>query len=149
VKTTEPAVTPGGIHAAVTPETPASAWGAIAVAHVDIKYKGAAGVVGVTRQLMPGLQVEAAAILGPSAGGYLGGRYALLQGSLHPVVAAGVPIFVSSGARFGVRGAGGVEFELNRHIALLAELGVEHMFNPQANIAGTLFIPAIGALGRM
>jgi hypothetical protein len=149
VKTTEPAVTTGGVHAAVTPETPPSPWGAIAVAHVDIKYKGAAGVVGVTRQLMPGLQVEAAAILGPSAGGYVGGRYALLQGSLHPVIAAGVPMFVSSGARFGVRGAGGVEFELNRHIALLAELGVEHMFNPQANIAGTLFIPAIGALGRM
>jgi len=138
-----------GVHAQVQPEAPPSPWGAIAVAHMDFKYKGGAGVVGVTRELFPGLQVEAAAILGPSSGAYIGGRYAMLHGSLHPVVAVGVPMFVSSGARLGVRGAGGVEYELTRHLALVAEVGVEHVFNPQDNIAATLFIPALGALGRL
>jgi hypothetical protein len=139
----------GGVRAAVTPQVPPSPWGAIAVAHVDFKFKGGAGVIGVTRELLAGLQVEAAAILGPSSGAYVGGRYALLHGALHPVIAAGMPVFVSSGARFGVRGAGGIEVDLNRHLALVAEVGVEHVFNPQDNIAATLFIPALGALGRL
>lgn len=138
-----------GVRAEVTPEAPPSAWGAIAVAHVDFKYKGGAGVVGVTREVLAGLQVEAAAILGPSSGGYIGGRYALLHGALHPVIAAGVPMFVASGARFGVRGAGGLEVDLTRHLAVVAEVGVEHMFNPQDDVAATLFIPALGALGRL
>jgi hypothetical protein len=139
----------GGVRAVATPEAPPSKWGAIAVAHVDFKYKGGAGVVGVTRELLAGLQIEAAAILGPSSGAYVGGRYALLHGSLHPVIAAGVPMFVASGARFGVRGAGGLEVELTRHLALIAEVGVEHVFNPQDDVAATLFIPALGALGRL
>jgi hypothetical protein len=138
-----------GVRALVEPETPRSKWGAIAVAHMDFKYKGGAGVVGVTREVFEGVQVEAAAILGPSSGAYVGGRYAMLHGALHPTIAAGVPMFVSSGARFGVRGAGGLEYDLTRHLALVAEVGVEHVFNPQDNIAATLFIPALGALGRL
>jgi hypothetical protein len=138
-----------GVHAQVEPQAPPSKWGAIAVAHMDFKFKGGAGVVGVTREVLAGVQVEAAAILGPSSGAYIGGRYALLHGALHPVIAAGMPVFVSSGARFGVRGAGGLEYDLTRHLALVAEVGVEHMFNPQDNIAATLFVPALGALGRL
>ena len=149
VPTSGTTTTAAGVRAVVTPEAPRSTWGAIAVAHVDFKYKGGAGVVGVTRELIAGLQVEAAAILGPSSGAYIGGRYALLHGALHPTVAAGIPLFVSSGARFGVRGAGGLEYDLTRHLALVAEVGVEHMFNPQDDVAATLFIPALGALGRL
>jgi hypothetical protein len=137
-----------GVQAGVQPAA-RSKLGAIAVAHLDFKYKGGAGVVGATMQVATGLQAEVAAILGPSSGAYVGARYTLLTGSLHPTLAAGVPLFVSSGARIGVRGAGGVQFDLTPHLALVGELGVEHVFNPQANIAGTLFIPAIGALGRL
>ena len=140
---------PGGVRAAVVPAPARSRFGAIAVAHIDFKYKGGAGVVGATMELAPGLAAEAAAILGPSSGAYIGARYALLTGALHPVVAAGVPLFVSSGARIGVRGAGGIQYDVTPHLALVGELGVEHVFNPQANIAGTLFIPAVGALGRL
>ena len=147
--TAGPMTTDLGVHGQVTPEAPPSKWGAIAVAHMDFKFKGGAGVVGVTREVLEGLQVEAAAILGPSSGAYVGGRYALLQGSLHPVVAAGMPVFISSGARFGVRGAGGIQFDVNRHLALVGEVGVEHVFNPQDHIAATLFVPALGALGRL
>lgn len=145
--TAEPSAT--GVTAQVTPEAPPSRWGAIAVAHVDFKYKGGAGVVGATAHLTGGLSGEVAAILGPSSGAYLGARYRLMSGAFHPVIAAGLPVFVSSGARVGVRGAGGIEFELNRHVALVAELGVEHVFNPQPNIASTLFVPAVGALARL
>jgi hypothetical protein len=138
-----------GVHAVVTPEPAPSRWGAIALAHMDFKYKGAAGVVGVTAHVLEGVQIEAAAIVGPSSGAYIGGRYAALQGALHPTVAAGVPLWISSGARIGVRGAGGIQYDLTRHLALVAEVGVEHVFNPQDHIAATLFIPALGALGRL
>jgi len=141
--------TMNGLTAVAPPAAPRSKFGAIAVAHIDFKYKGGAGVVGATMQLATGLQAEAAAILGPSSGAYIGARYALLTGSVHPMLAAGVPLFVSSGARIGVRGAGGIQYDLTPHLALVGEVGVEHVFNPQANIAGTLFIPAIGALGRL
>ena len=151
VATTTTAVVPvgTGVAARVTPEVPPSRWGAIALAHVDFKYKGAAGVVGATALITGGLSGEVAAILGPSSGAYLGARYRLMAGAFHPVIAAGLPVFVSSGARVGVRGAGGVEYELNRHVALVAEVGVEHVFNPQPNIASTLFVPAVGALARL
>ena len=59
------------------------------------------------------------------------------------------PVFVSNGARFGVRGAGGVELVLHRHLTIVAEVGVEQMLNAEADRAETLFVPAIGAIGRM
>ena len=147
VTTAQPTGT--GVAAQVTPETPPSRWGAIAMAHVDIKYKGGAGVVGATAHVVGGLSGEIAAILGPSSGAYVGARYRFLAGAVHPVVAAGLPVFVASGARIGVRGAGGIELDLNRHVAFVAEVGVEHVFNPQPNIAATLFVPAVGALARL
>ncbi len=123
--------------------------GAIAFAHVDPQFEGAAALVGLSYVAIGGVQVEAAALLGGTFGGYAGARYAFLRGLLRPTVAAGVPIFVSNGARFGVRAAGGIELAIHRHLSLVAELGVEHVFNPEPAIASTLIVPAIGAIGRL
>jgi hypothetical protein len=38
---------------------------------------------------------------------------------------------------------------VRRHIAVVAELGVEYVFNPEADVKRTQFIPAIGATGRL
>jgi hypothetical protein len=123
--------------------------GAIALAHVDISNGGAAGLVGVTVDVTSRLQAQAAAILGPSYGGYAGASFAVVERRLRPLVSAGIPIFLSSGARVAVRGAGGVELAVNRHLAVIAELGVEYLFNPEPDVKRTLFIPAIGATGRL
>jgi len=138
----------GGLRTAATAQ-PRSRIGAIAIAHVDFANRGGAGLVGVTVDVTPRLQAQAAAILGPSYGGYVGASFAILGGRLRPIVAAGLPIFVSGGARVALRGAGGVELEVNRHLALIAELGVEYLVNPEADVDHTLFIPAIGAAGRL
>jgi hypothetical protein len=61
----------------------------------------------------------------------------------------GLRPIVSGGARVALRGAGGVEYLVNRHLALIAELGVEYLVNPEADVKHTLFIPAIGAAGRL
>lgn len=123
--------------------------GLIALAHADIQNKGGAAFVGLAYDVIERVQLQAAAIIGPSAGGYAGVAVAVLTGRVRPVIVAGVPIFVADGARFGVRGAAGVQVALSRHLSAVAEVGVEHVFNAEDGIKKTLFIPALGVIGRL
>lgn len=128
---------------------PRSPIGLIAIAHLDIPRGGGAGLVGVTFDAIERIEVHAAAIIGPNYGGYAGGSFAILTGDTRPFVAVGVPVFFSSGARVGVRAAGGLEVRLSKKFSLLAELGAEMMLNPEDNILKAAFIPAVGASGRL
>ena len=141
--------TDGGLHATREVEPRRAQIGALALAHIDFANRGAAGLFGVTADLTDRLQAQAAVILGPSYGGYAGASYAVIGGAIRPIVAAGIPLFASGGARVAIRGAGGVELAVNRHLAVIAELGVEYLFNPEADVKRTLVIPAIGATGRL
>ena len=123
--------------------------GMLALARLDIPRKGGAGLVGVTVDIAGGLQAQGTAILGPYYGAYLGASYAILPGKLKPYLAVGAQIFESSGIRRGGRVAGGLEVQLNRHVALIAELGVDYLQNPEMDIKSTVFIPALGASGRL
>ena len=138
-----------GVRATV-PEPVPSKIGVTAVGRVDVLHGGGAALVGATFNASPRFQAQAAALLGPSYGGYLGATLALVGGKLRPIVSAGVPMFMSNGARFGVRGAGGVDFAVTRHIALIVELGVERMLNAESDVQHTtMLIPALGAVGRL
>ncbi len=131
------------------PET-RSRFGGIALAHVDPSNAGAAAVVGLAVAVTERVGVRAAAILGPYVGGYAGASIALLTGRVRPIVAIAMPMFRSDGMRFAVRGAGGVELQLTRSFAVIAELGVEHLLNPQDSVTSpTLFVPALGISGRL
>jgi len=130
-------------------EQPPMKFGAFAAAHVDVFNKGGAAVVGALYDFTPRIEVQAAGLIGPSSGAFVGGRFALLTGALKPLISACVPVVFSSGPRFSIRGAAGVEYAINRHLSIIAELGVEHVFNPEANIKSTLFVPALGAAGRL
>jgi len=123
--------------------------GATAVAHLDIPRGGGAALIGITADVIPHLEVQGAAILGPNYGGYAGACGVILEGTYQPYVALGMPFFFSDGARFAVRGAGGLELQINRRVALIAELGVEYVLNPENDIYGAHFIPALGATGRL
>lgn len=123
--------------------------GATALAHLDIPRGGGAALIGITADVVPHLEVQGAAILGPNYGGYAGACGVILQGTYQPYVALGMPVFFSGGARFAVRGAGGLELQINRRVALLAELGLEYVLNPENDIYGVHFIPALGATGRL
>ncbi len=139
----------GGLIGRGEADEPPAKLGILALAHVDAKNKGGAAVIGVVYDVFERVQLQAAAILGPSSGGYAGVAFAVLTGKVRPMLLAGVPIFVASGARVGIRGAAGVEVAFNRHISAVAELGVEHMFNPEDSVTATLFIPAVGVIGRL
>jgi hypothetical protein len=137
-----------GVETTVVPAT-RSRLGAFGVAHIDPANQGMAALVGLTADTVSRLQVQVAAVLGPSYGMYAGATFAFLDGRVRPMLAAGVPVFFSDGARVSLRAAAGVELALNRHFALIAELGVEYAVNPEPSITPTLFIPAVGATARL
>ena len=115
-----------------------------------IEQGGAAAILGVAVTLTERVSVRAAAIVGPYFGGYAGGSVALMTGRVRPIVAVAMPMFSSDGLRFAVRGAGGVELQLTQSFAMIAELGVEHLLNPQDSVTSpTLFVPALGVSGRL
>jgi hypothetical protein len=138
-----------GVRGGTEVEGPRSRISGFALAHIDVPRKGGAAFIGVGADVVPRLQVQAAAIIGPYYGGYVGAAFAILPGQFQPYVAAGMPIFSSNGARYAVRGGGGVEMQINRHVALIAEIGVEYMLNPESDIRKVLFVPAVGASGRL
>ena len=139
-----------GVRAVAAVEAPPSRLGLIALAHVDVSNQGGAGVIGASYAVTRQLTAQAAVLLGPSAGGYVGATFAVLDRPLTPIVSVGAPIFGSDGARVALRGAAGLELALNRHISLIGELGVEHMLNAEADVMHrTLLVPAFGAVGRL
>lgn len=138
-----------GIGATFQPEEPRSRLGMIALANLDISHEGVAARAGLTLDVIERLQVQGTAILGPTYGAYAGASFALMTGKVRPLLAAGMPIFFSDGARIAVRGAGGVELQINRHVAVIAELGLEYLLNPENDIKELVFIPSIGASARL
>jgi hypothetical protein len=137
-----------GTTVTATPEGPRSRFGAFAFGNIDIPNGGAA-VVGLTADVTDRLELRGAAILGPTIGGYGGATFAFLTGMYRPYVTAGMPIFRSHGARFAVRGGGGLELVVNRHLALIVEVAVERNLNPEMGTHSTLFVPAVGVIGRL
>jgi len=134
--------------------------GVLAIAHIDVPFddrpRGGAALVGATGDITERLRAQAALIIGPTAetdvtlsGAFAGASFAFLSGNLRPIASAGFPVFFSNGARWAVRGAGGVEWQINRHISLIAELGLEYVFNPEPMYKTNVFVPAIGASGRL
>jgi hypothetical protein len=131
----------------VLEQPPRPRFGALAFGNFDIPHGGAA-VVGLTADLNARLALRAAAILGEHSGGYAGGVLAILTRRFRPYVTAGMLVLEADGARYAVRGAGGLEYELDRHFALAIEAGVEHLFNPMG-VEPTAFVPGIGIVGRL
>jgi len=144
-------------------ERPRSRLGAVAMLHVSVTPKlGSAALVGATYDVLPELAIDAAVLLGPglvsdgtamrpppSVGGYVGGSYAFLPGTLRPRAGAGMTVFSSDGARLQVRGAGGVEYVANRNISLLVELGAELALNPEDDIRDIAVVPSLAVAGRL
>lgn len=137
--------------------------GALAMVHVSVVPKlGSAALVGATVDVLPALAVDAAVLLGPglvsdgdamrappSFGGYLGGSYAFLPGSLRPRAGAGMTMFSSDGVRLQVRGAGGVELVANRNLSVTVEVGAEVPINPEDDIRELAIVPSLGVTGRL
>ncbi|HEY4177632.1 MAG TPA: hypothetical protein VGM90_12390 [Kofleriaceae bacterium] len=118
--------------------------------HVDPVNKGSAVLVGFSADVISQLSVQATGLIGPHSGAYAGVTFAFLPGKVRPMISAGMPIIFADGARVSARGAAGVELAVNKHLALIAEVGVERFLNAADNIEHkTVFIPSIGATARL
>lgn len=142
-----------GVHAQATVMAPRSPLGALVFGDFDLGtfngVNGGAALVGATYDLHRWVVVRAAAILSEHFGGYVGGVVPILTQQYRPYVSVGMPLLFSSGPRYAIRGAGGLEYELNPHLAFAIEAGVEHLFNPQMGIKATAFVPGVGVIGRL
>ena len=145
----EVAIPPPQLVSAAPAAPPPSRLGAFAFALVDTRFTGAAGLVGLSGDVTETLALRAAAILGPTFGGYAGATFAILPGKWRPVVSAGMPVFASSHVVYGVRGAVGLEVRTTPSISLTAEVGYEHYLNSEMTIDASRIIPAIGISGKL
>ena len=135
---------------AIAEPTRRSPFGLSAMGHFDPANKGAAALVGVTYDATDRLALDAAAILGVDQGASAGARIALLTGMVRPLLSGDALVFDASGARWVVRASAGLEVVANRHLAFVIEAGVEHDLDPEMSITKTtLFVPAVGAIGRL
>jgi hypothetical protein len=98
-------------------------------------------------------------------GGYLGARYRPFTGVFRPYAALGVPGFAydhqdaSSGTSgmiettkrlaIGVRAAAGLELRINGHFSVQGDLGYEHFFFVDDHFEADVFVPTLGAIGRL
>jgi hypothetical protein len=149
----------------VTVESPATRTigsGAVAVIRIDGKGRGIAGGLGIALAPLDSVELELAGLKAEDWGVYAGIRVRLMTGWLRPYIGGGVPLFfftddttMESAVALGLRGAGGVELQLNGHLSVQADIGIEHFFNVKdALVHGkrpdeTVLVPTIGVIGRL
>jgi len=137
-------------------------YGVIAALRIDGKGRGFAGGFGAVIS-RGALQTEIMVLASDKLGGYLGLRYRLLSGPFRPYAAGGVPGFAfnhdelqSDAAAVttrrlavGIRAALGVEWALNDHLGVHADLGYEHFFFLDDQFEADVFVPTLGVIGRL
>ena len=122
---------------------PLLAPGATLRAAIDPVSPSASTLVGALVEIRSRVRLCAAAIVGDVKGGYAGATLRFGRGRLHPLVAAGVPVFFADGARPGVRGAVGVSWSPISPVDIVLEIGGEHFFSAPDRYRRDLFVPAL------
>ncbi|MGE5187325.1 MAG: hypothetical protein ACM31C_34995 [Acidobacteriota bacterium] len=135
--------------------------GVLGVMRIDGHGRGIAGGVGLAYTPVDRVELEAAVLISEFWGGYIGARYRLLTGKLRPYVDGGLPLFFfddGSSTRIapGIRAAAGLELEINGHLSVTGDLGVEHFWNVDGaiykgmyTIDADVFVPTLGVVGRL
>ena len=136
--------------------------GVVAIMRIDGNHwRGFAGGLGLAYAASDPIEIEVAGLKSDIWGAYLGARYRFLTGWLRPYAAAGLPMFFfkddsgQSQVGLGGRIAGGIELELNGHLSLEGDLGIEHFFNiggviyKMQTFEDTAFTPTLGVIGRL
>lgn len=158
----EPAGGPGGgtvTKPAPPPLQQSGRFGAFVRGDIDGKFRGAAASVGVTYSVLTWLEVWLSGTLGPTFGFAPGATGYILKGTWRPLVALGVPIMISDGARPGIHAAGGVEWNFTRNFAAFLLVGVQvyptaQTTEPDASNRVTkyekvIFVPSLGLQARL
>lgn len=131
------------------PVAPRGRLGALVLAHVAVEHPGAAGLVGLTFDALPAVQLELTALIGKTSGGYAAVALEPWRGRVRPRAVVGAPLFVSHGARISLRGGLGLEAVLSRNVSVIAEVAVERALNAEVGVEKTTLVPAVGITARL
>lgn len=123
--------------------------GAQARLDIDPLHGGVRTAVGLTVGLFDHVELGASVLIGSTAGFELQATGFVLTGAWKPLVNAGVPFFFVDGAHAGIRGAGGVQWDVSRHFGVFAQIGGAYFPNAQTGYARAIFLPAAGVQGRI
>jgi hypothetical protein len=138
--------------------------GAVGIVRIDGKGRGLAGGLGGAFAWRDSFELDLAVLRSNQWGAYAGARMRFLTGMVRPYAAGGLPAFLfeddnagmQTKVALGVRVAGGVELEINGHLSVQADAGIEYFFNIDENalVDGkrperTLFVPTVGVIGRL
>lgn len=121
--------------------------GAFLRADVDGKLQGAVPVVGAALRVGQHVEFGAGALVGSNKGAWAGATGYLLSGPWKPTLMVGVPVFFRDGARPGVQGAAGVQWDFTKHASVFGLVGATHIFSAPDGVSATSFVPTAGIKG--
>lgn len=110
---------------------------------------GPSPAVGVSYGAASFLEVSAAAILGDNKGFEPQGTALLLEGALKPRVTIAVPVLFVEGARAGLRGSVGIEWDPSRNVGAFLDLGAAYFFSMPAGYDKLVPVPSVGVSARL
>lgn len=110
---------------------------------------GPSPAVGVTYGVAPFLDVGASALLGDSKGFAPHATAFLLTGQVKPLVTVAVPVMFVEGARGGVRGSAGVEWDPDRRFGAFLDIGAAYFFSMPSGYDKFVLVPSVGVQARL
>jgi hypothetical protein len=123
--------------------------GLVVRADIDPLNPGVRTAVGVTFGLFDHVEIGASALLGRTMGFEPQITAFVLKGALKPLINVGVPVSFVDGARVGFRGAAGLQWDVNRHFGVFAQIGGGYFVSVPPGYASVVLLPALGVQGRI
>jgi len=122
-----------------------------AFVRVDIDGEGRGAVVapGVSFGIGDYLEPAVAGLIGRDKGVWLGLRLFALRDNLKPSLLLAAPVFSVGGARVGLQGSVGLQWDPNRHFGAFVDLGMVHFPSPPDGYDATVFVPSAGIQTRL
>lgn len=123
--------------------------GAVLRADIEAQGRGLATAVGITYGVGSVVDLGVAALFARDKGMEPGATLFFLDGALKPMVSVGVPIFFVDGARPGMRGSAGLQWDPSRWFGMFAQLGVSYFPGVPEGYESVVVLPSVGIQPRL
>jgi hypothetical protein len=127
----------------------AGRFGAVLRGDIDGKGRGVVAAVGPTFGIHERLEVGASALIGRDKGVEAAVTMFVLTGPFKPRIVLGVPTFFVDGARVGLRGAVGLEWDPTPNMGAFVDVGASYFVNEPEGYDQTVFVPSLGVQARL
>ncbi|MFO0756421.1 MAG: hypothetical protein U0359_08015 [Byssovorax sp.] len=133
------------------PATLSHRWQLGAIARADIQGlgRGVVPALGLSYGIGDHLEVQACALVGRDKGFEPSMELFFLRGAWKPLVSVGVPIFFVDGARPGIHGDAGVQWDPLHHFGVFAQVGGAFFPSVPVGYNKLVFVPSVGVQARL